>query len=183
MIERTLVILKPDAVKRGLEKEIMSRYKNAGLKIVAQKRLQIERKMAEKHYAATEEQIVGMGMKTLNASKENNKLDEMKIIFGTGEPNKIGTMLRGFMIYFITSGPVVVFVLEGENAVQKVRDITGFTDPSRAAKGTIRGDLGEDSIVKANGEKRAVANLVHASGSLEEAEREIRLWFKPGELK
>ncbi len=181
MIERTLVVIKPDGVKRDLENEITSRYERAGLKIVAKKSLQIDRKMAEKHYAATDEQIVGMGMKTLNASKENDKLDEMVKIFGTDDPKKIGTQLRGFMIDFITSGTVVAMVLEGENAIQKVRDITGFTDPAKADKGTIRGDFGQDSIVKANSEKRAVANLVHASGSREEAEREIKLWF--GEIK
>ena len=181
MIERTLVVIKPDGVRRGLEKEIISRYEKVGLKIVARKTLRIDKIFAEKHYAATEEQIVGMGNKTLNASKENNKIDEMKKIFRTEDPRKIGKMLRDFMINFITSGTVVAIVLEGEDAVQKVRDVTGFTDPPRAEKGTIRGDFGEDSIVKANFEKRAVANLVHASGSREEAKREIKLWF--GELK
>lgn len=183
MIERTLVVIKPDGVRRGLQDEIIFRYKKAGLRILAKKNLTIDKKFAEKHYAATDEQIVGMGTKTLNASKENNRLDEMLKIFGTGDAKKIGTQLRGFMISFITSGPVVAMVLDGEDAVKKVRDVTGFTDPQRAAEGTIRGDLGEDSIVKANSEKRAVANLVHASGSVEEAEREIKLWFKPGELK
>jgi nucleoside-diphosphate kinase len=177
MIERTLVVIKPDGVERGLVDEIISRYEKAGLKVLAKKILRIDKKFAEKHYAATDEQIVGMGLKTLQASKENNRLEEMKKIFGTENPKEIGTLLRRWMIEFITSGSVVALLLEGEDAVQVARKITGYTDPSKAEKGTIRGDFGEDSIVKANLERRACRNLVHASGSKEEAEREIALWF------
>lgn len=182
-MEQTLVVVKPDGVRRGLEKEIISRYEKAGMKVIARKSLKVHRELAEKHYTAGHEQIVGMGQKTLNASKENNKLDEMIKLFGTDDLKHIGTMLREFMLSFITSGPVHAVVLEGEDAVKKVRAITGFTDPARAEKGTVRGDLGQDNILKANSEKRAVENLVHASGSLEEAKFEINLWFSPEELK
>lgn len=181
MNERTLVVVKPDGVRRGLVDEVISRYESVGLKVVAKKSLTIDEEFAGKHYAATDEQMIGMGMKTLNASRENDKMDEMMKIFGSDDPKKIGRMLREFMIKFITSGLVVAVVLEGEDAVKKVRAITGFTDPARAEKGTIRGDLGEDNIVKANSEGRAVENLVHASGTIEEAQREIDLWF--GDLK
>jgi len=80
---------------------------------------------------------------------------------------------------FMTEAPVLAFVLEGENAIKRTREITGATDPSKAANGTIRGDLSDDSGEKADREGRAIRNLVHASGTSEEAEKEIKLWF-PG---
>lgn len=177
VIEKTLIVVKPDGVRRGLVDKIISYYENGGLKVVVKKTLTIDREFAEQHYAATDKQIVGMGNKTLQASKESNKLEEMKRIFGTDDPKKIGTMLREFLVKFITSGPVVAMILEGENAVQKARRITGYTDPSKAEKGTIRGDFGQDSITASNSQKRATENLVHASGNSEEAKREIKLWF------
>lgn len=183
MIERTLVVLKPDAIKKNLEKEIMSRYQKAGLKIIARKEIVPDRKLAERHYAATEEQIVGMGKKTLVAASEAGNLEEMIRIFGTENPRKIGEMIREWSLQFITSGKIVAFILEGENAISVVRKITGFTDPSKAEKGTIRGDLGKDSINRANRERRSAQNLVHASGDPDEAEREIILWFGPKAVK
>ncbi len=79
-------------------------------------------------------------------------------------------------------GPIVAMVFEGFDAVQKSRDLTGHTDPSQARKGTIRGDLGEDSLEVAEKEKRSVRNLIHASGTKEEAETEINLWFDREEI-
>ncbi len=81
---------------------------------------------------------------------------------------------------FMMSGPVVAMIIEGESAVSHVRKITGATDPSKAEKGTIRGDLGIDSQEKADKDKRAIQNLVHASGTPEEAKKEIGLWFPEG---
>lgn len=80
---------------------------------------------------------------------------------------------------FMSSGKIIAFILEGKDAVALTRKITGATDPSKAEKGTIRGDMGIDSQEKADKEDRAIENLVHASGTKEEAEKEIRLWF-PG---
>lgn len=178
MKERTLIIVKPDGMKRKLVGEIISRYEKAGLKIVSMKMMEVKRNFAEKHYPKSKQQILGMGHKTLNAAGE----EEAKRIFGTIDPWKIGLILREWMVKFLISYPVIAFILEGEDAVQLVRKVTGFTDPSRAEKGTIRGDLGIDSIINANREKRATENLVHASGSVEEAEKEIKLWFKKNEI-
>lgn len=180
--ERTLVVIKPDGVERNLIGEILSRYEKGGLKIVAAKIVKIKNSMAAKHCTDSDQQVVGMGNKTLEASKANNMYEQMVRIFKTDDPKKIGLMLRKFMVKFITSGPVFAVVLEGQDAVQKVRKITGFTDPAKAEKSTIRGDLGQDSIIKANSEKRATKNLVHASGTAEEAGKEIALWFKPKEI-
>src|SRR5258708_3386371 len=89
-----------------------------------------------------------------------------------------GRMIVKGLQSYITSGPVVAMILEGEDAIANVRRITGYTDPTKADKGTIRGDLGVDSILVANGEKRPVENLIHASGNPEEAQKEIALWFE-----
>ncbi len=181
-LQRTLVVIKPDGVERNLIGEIISRFEKAGLKVVASKMVKVKVAFAKKHYTDSEEQVLGMGNKTLQASRENNVYDQMVKIFKSEDPKIIGTTLRNAMVKFITSGPVFAVVLEGPDAVKLVRKITGYTDPSKAEKGTIRGDLGQDSITKANMEKRATKNLVHASGTQEEAEKEIALWFKQKEI-
>ncbi len=177
MTERTLVLLKPDALERKLAGKIISRFEEEGFKIVAMKIKKADREMAENHYAASDEQILGMGKKTLEAAGA-----EAKNIFGTDDPREIGKTLRQWSIDFITSAPVVAMVLEREDAIAYARKIGGFTDPSRADKGTIRGDLGEDSILQANREKRTTKNLVHLSGNSEEATNEIALWFSEDEI-
>ncbi|NIO44589.1 MAG: nucleoside-diphosphate kinase [Candidatus Aenigmarchaeota archaeon] len=180
-MERTFIMIKPDAMKRNLTGEILKRYQNAGLKIVAMKMIRPDRKLVEIHYPDTDAQVVGMGKKTLQASIDAGKPENVMKIFGAEEPRKIGLILREWSIKFILA-PIIVMVLEGEGAIQRVRKITGFTDPSKADKGTIRGDLGVDSIERANSEQRATENLVHASGSEEEAKKEINLWFKEEEI-
>ncbi len=162
-MERTLVVIKPDGVKRNLIGEIIKRYEDKGLKVVALKMLQVDEELVKKHYP--DSMIPVLGEKSAKAGTKVDNIEE--------QGRKVLSWLRNF----ITSGPVVAMILEGENAVKKVREITGYTDPSEAEKGTVRGDLGIDSIKKANEEQRPVYNLVHASGSLEEAEREIKIWF------
>ncbi len=176
MMERTLVVIKPDAMKRKLADKIISYYEKEGLKVVAKKEVHLHKDFAERHYQATDEQVVGMGNKTIAASRESGLYEEMIEKFGTDEPKSIGMKLRGWLVDYITSVPVLALVLEGEDAVAKARKITGFTDPKRAEKGTVRGDFGEDSIVDANKEFRPVQNLVHCADA-EGAKRELLLWF------
>ncbi len=178
MMERTLVLCKPDTMRRALIGRIISRFEDAKLKIVGIKMVNVDRTLAEKHYTDSDTQVIGMGNKTLNATGPGR----VKEIFKTTDPKEIGLELIEWMRDFIISTPTVAMVLEGEDSVQKVRAVVGFTDPSKAEKGTIRGDLGIDSIAKANAERRATENLVHASGSVEEAEKEITLWFTASEL-
>jgi nucleoside-diphosphate kinase len=174
-VERTLIIIKPDGMLRA--KQILKYYEKAGLRIIAKKEVRIDKNFAVRHYAATDDQVIGMGNKTIEASRNAGKLGHMKKIFGTDDAKKIGEKLRAWLIEFITSRPVLALVLEGEDAVALSRKVTGFTDPAKADKGTVRGDMGTDSIVKANNDGRPVMNLVHASGNAEEAKREIALWF------
>jgi len=183
MNERTLILVKPDGVERKLTGEIVCRFENSGLKIVAMKMLKPNKELAKKHYPDTKQQLMGMGNKILKATLEKyGSIKKVKEIFKTENPYRIGKILRKWTIDFLISGPVVAFVLEGENAIQKARVISGYTDPSKAEKGTIRRDFGKDSIAKANEKRRAVKNLVHASGSSEEAKKEVRLWFKKNEF-
>lgn len=165
MSQKTLVLVKPDGVTRNLIGEIISRYEKAGLKVVDLKMVTASMDLAERHYTSDPDYIRTLGEKSVAAG---DKVDDVM-----EQGRKIVTSMRKYL----TSAPVVAMVLEGEDAVALVRKITGYTDPSSAEKGTIRGDLGQDSILKANKESRPVYNLVHASGNPEEAESEINLWF------
>jgi len=174
-MERTFVMLKPDAVARGLCGKIISRFERAGLKIAAMKMLVPDKALVSKHYPSDEKWLSAVGGKTLDGYKQYG-LDAEKEL-GTTDPAAIGRMVKGWLVDFICSGPVVAMALEGNHAVENVRKIVGNTVPTLAEAGTIRGDFSADSQDAANKEKRPVKNLVHASGTLEEAEFEIGLWF------
>jgi len=180
MIQRSLVLMKPDAVKRGIVGEILHRFERAGLKIVAMKMVLVDDRLAEGHYTTSDEQIIGMGNKTLADCAKFGLSPVEKL--GTGDPRKVGEMIWKWNLAFLKSGPVLAVVFQGAHAVENIRMLVGPTLPSVAPAGTIRGDFALDSAVAANERGRAIYNLVHASGSVEEAEREIKLWFKPQEI-
>ena len=165
MVQQTLIIIKPDGVERRLTEEIIKRYEAAGLKVVKRKEMMAPLQIVEKHYPMDPDYLKLIGEKTIAAGQAVTSAEE--------QGRKVVTWLRKF----ITSGPVVVLLFEGEDAIKLARKTTGFTDPSTAEKGTIRGDLGTDNILDANREERPVYNLIHASGSEEEAKKEIELWF------
>lgn len=168
MIQQTLIIIKPDGVAGGFTKEIISRYEAANLKVVKRKDMMAPLEIVEKHYPMEPDYLKSIGEKTIAAGQAVKSAED--------QGRKVVTWLRKF----ITSGPIVVLILEGEEAVDVARTVTGFTDPSKAEKGTIRGDLGTDNILDANRQGRPVYNLIHASGSEEEAKKEIKLWFGRG---
>jgi len=180
MAERTMVVFKPDSVERGLVGEIMARFERAGLRIVGSKTLTVTEEFVSHHYPDKPDFLRSMGMKTLENYAEDG-LDPIKEL-GTDDPVKIGSQIRRWNMEFLSRGSVIAFVLEGNHAVANVRRLVGKTIPSMAESGTIRGDYSVDSSILANREKRAVQNLVHASGTVEEAQEEIKLWFKPIEL-
>lgn len=165
MFQRTLIIIKPDGVAGGFTDEIIRRYEQAGLKVVKRKDMLAPLDIVEKHYPMDPGYLRSIGQKTIAAGQKVKSAED--------QGRKVVSWLRKF----ITSGPIVVLILEGEDAVKLARKVAGFTDPSIAEKGTIRADLGTDSILKANREERPVYNLLHASGSMMEAEKEIKLWF------
>ena len=180
MIEQSLVLIKPDGVKRGLIGEILSRFERTGLKIVAAKFTNVSRELGLKHYAKDDEWKTNVGKRNI----EDCKKFGVKVgdVFGTSDPVKIGDMVIKRNAEFLCSGPVLVFVIEGPGAIAKIRLLVGSTFPDTAGVGTIRGDFSLDSSYVAAMNKRTTYNLIHASGTVEEAKEEIKLWFKPNEI-
>lgn len=180
-MEQTLVIIKPDAMQRGIIGDIIMRFERVGLKLVGSKMIMADRDLADKHYPKDREDfIVGMAKKTLENYKEQG-IDPIEDL-GTDDPKEIGLKIQSWLVDYLVSGPVLAFVLEGPHAVEVVRKIVGPTLPSKAAPGTIRGDYSFDSSAMANFGRRPIRNLVHASGDPEEAKFEIGLWFTDNEL-
>jgi nucleoside-diphosphate kinase len=173
--EKTLVIMKPDAMRRGLVGEIVSRLEKVGLKIVDARMVQADEELAKAHYPVTDEWLEGVGGKSLGDYQKYG-LDPMDSL-GTSNAKEIGEMIHQFNMKYLMEVPVVAFVFEGNHSIEIVRKLVGSTLPVLAAPGTIRGDYSTESAIVANAEKRSIENLVHASGSKEEAEREIELWF------
>lgn len=174
-IEQTLVIIKPDGVQRGLVGDILHRFERTGLKIVAMKMVWADKKHVGEHYGADEEYLKSVGQKALDAAVARGKTMKESAL-------EIGQRVRQSNMRYLSVGPVVAFVLEGNTAVQTVRNIIGGTNPLTADIGTIRGDLTIDDFTQADTEGRSVRNLMHASGTVEEAKREIPLWFSKKEL-
>ena len=149
-VERTLVLLKPDAVARGLVGRVISRFEDALLKIVASKMVWMDADLAKRHYFDLEE--------------------------------RFGPAVFTAMAEFMETGPVIALILEGVGAVATTRKLVGSTYPDQAPPGTIRGDFAHMSRDYANARGIAVANLVHASGSPEDAAHEIDVWFAKDEI-
>lgn len=166
-MERAFVIIKPDGVKRNLIGEIIKRFESEGLKVVAIKMMQATEELISKHYP--DSMALGLGKK---AEKSGAIVPDYE---------KRGREVLSWLRVYLTEGPVVPMILEGKDARKKVRQIAGYTDPAKADKGTIRGDLGIDYIKKADVEKRAARNLLHVSDP-EVTEKEIKLWLKPDEI-
>lgn len=180
MIQRSLVLIKPDAVKRGIMGEILHRFERAGLKLVGAKLIAPSTEIAQKHYPNSEEWKRNVGRRTVEDCNKYG-IDLMEN-FGTEDPLVVGEMVKQWNVDYLTSGPVLAIVFEGINAVERVRSLVGDTVPVRAMPGTIRGDFSLDSAISANRRKRSILNLIHASGNVEEASVEIDLWFKPEEI-
>ena len=173
--ERTFVMIKPDGVRKGLIGEIIRRFEQRDLKIVALEMFQPTREQIDTHYPKDEAWIRRLGQKTLGTYATYG-LDAGKEL-GTADDLEIGKMVRKWLVDFMVSAPLVRMVVEGVHAVDMVRKICGATLPYLADVGTIRGDYSADSPAVANSEKRAVMNLVHASETTAEAEHEIKHWF------
>jgi nucleoside-diphosphate kinase len=173
--ERTYVMIKPDGVKKGLIGEIILRFEQRDLKIVALEMFMPTKEQMDEHYPKDENWIRRLGQKTLG-TYEKYGLDPIKEL-GVSEDLVIGKMVRDWLIDYMISAPLVRMVVEGVHAVDMVRKICGNTLPYLADMGTIRGDYSTDSPAVANMEKRAVMNLAHASETSAEAEHEIKHWF------
>ncbi len=158
MKERTLVLLKPDAVSRHLVGKIISRFEEAGLKIIAMKMVWADEEFARQHYGP-------------ELDERYKEVEE-----------KFGRNVRTELVEYLKQGPIVAIVLEGIDAINVVRKIVGSTYPNESPAGTIRGDFAHISKAYANSNDVMVKNLVHASDTPENAKKEISLWFSEKEL-
>lgn len=152
-MERTLILLKPDALQRGIAGEILTRFERVGLKIVATKMQAPDYDHYFKHYETIGQMISRRGQQAFDVTLE-----------------------------LMQAGPVLAIVLEGVEAVAQVRKMVGTTEPKSAIPGTIRGDYAHVSFAHADKNSQGIANLIHASGDPEEAGKEIKHWFSDNEL-
>ncbi len=152
-MERTLIILKPDSLQRGFVGEIITRFERAGLKIVAAKMLQPSAEHYHHHYETISKMISRRGQKAFDVTLE-----------------------------LMQEGPVIAVVLEGVGAVSIVRKMVGTTEPKSALPGTIRGDYAHVSFDHADSQGAGIANIIHASGDVDEAKAEIAHWFSQSEI-
>ena len=173
--EKTLVLVKPDGVRKGLIGEIIRRFEQRDLKIVALEMFQPSFEEMDNHYPKEAAWVTRLGEKTLQ-TYEKYGFDPNED-FGTSEAAKIGPHIRKWLVDYMLSAPLVKMVVQGTHAVDMVRKIAGPTMPYLADMGTVRGDFSNDSPAVANAEKRAIANIMHASGTPEEAAHEIEHWF------
>jgi nucleoside-diphosphate kinase len=178
--EKTVVLIKPDGVKRGLIGEITSRIEKRGLKVIALEMIWATKQQMDDHYPKDEKWIARLGEKT-KATYEKYGYNAKKEL-GTDDNMKIGKMIREWLVEYMTSGPLVKMIVKGIHAVDMVRKLSGNTMPALAEMGTIRGDFSVDSSIAANKGKRSVHNIVHASETPEEAAHEIEFWFTPEEI-
>ena len=175
-MERTLVLIKPDAVKRGLVGEIIKKFERVGLSLEEMKIVNATTEIVEQHYPDDKNWIRSVGKKTLDTYQKYN----LNIVedLGTDDALEVGNLIRRWLIHQITSGPIIAIILSGNHAIEVARKIVGNTVPLFAELGTIRGDFSIDSPDLSTKEKRALQNLIHASATIEEAKREISLWFE-----
>lgn len=167
-MERSFIMVKPDGVARGLTDEIIRRLEAAGLTITAKKEITADAEVVARHYPLNPEYLLTMGHVDVSNWTDEQKQARIDVMRPRVEE----------MQAFIRSGPVVPMIVEGpKGTVAKIRELVGKTNPAEAAPGTIRGDFGEDSYEQADREGRSVKTIIHASGSVEEAEAEIKNWF------
>lgn len=174
-LERSLVLIKPDGVYRGLIGEVIKRFEFHGLKLVGLKLIRANLDLIGKHYKHDVAWLESIGKK----SKESYA--KLGIIVNKKEL-EIGEEIRNLLMDYINSGPIVSMVLEGPHAVEMVKKIVGPTEPKSAPLGTIRGDFSVDSYQLSDSLKRPIKNIIHCSGSSQEAYDEISVWFGPNEI-
>jgi len=164
MYQETLVILKPDALERNLIGAIIKYYEDAGLRVLDLRYFGgVDESLLRRHYP--DNMALSVGLKAQRA------------VPTIRDPEAHGAKVLTSLRKYFSRGPVLAVKIGGEDAIGEVRRVTGYTDPAAAEKGTVRGDLGVDSIEKSTAEGRAVENLVHASGNPQEADAELRLWL------
>jgi nucleoside-diphosphate kinase len=175
MKEKTLVLIKPDAVQRGLVGEILIRFERCGLKIIGMKMCVVDEFTAGQHYMADENWLKSVGEKKKKSIERQGRTT-------TKTELELGNLVRNQLMAFLQKSPVFAIVLQGHNAIAHVRKLVGETSPQFSPAGTIRGDFSFDTFELSDIQNRPLHNLIHASTSIDEANREIAVWFKPQEV-
>jgi nucleoside-diphosphate kinase len=173
--ERSFVMVKPDGVQRSLIGEIVRRFERTGLKLVALKLVLPTEEQCWTHYNKDDAWFESKGVKMV----ESRKLAGLPT---DKAPAEYGKDIVRALVKFMTSGPAVAMIWQGNEAVGIVKKLVGGTEPLTSDVGTIRGDMTLDSYDLSGADERAVRNLIHCSDKPEEAEREINIWFKPEEI-
>lgn len=169
------MLIKPDGVRKGLIGEIIKRFEQRDLKIIALEMFKASSKEIDSHYPKDEKWLTRIGERTTATYQKYGH--DITRDFGTTDLLKIGKTVRKWLVDYMSSAPMVKMVVQGVHAVDMVRKIVGPTMPYLAEMGTIRGDFSADSAISANIEHRAIFNLVHASETPQESKHEIQHWF------
>lgn len=178
--QKALIIIKPDGVQRGLIGRIVSRFEQVGLKIIGLKFEWATEEKVVAHYPETDTWLNNVGNRTLTNYKKKG-LDAIKI-FKTDKAIEIGKIVKSWLIKYFKESPVLIMVAEGYGCIEVVRKLCGNAIPVLAAPGTIRGDFSHDTIDLANEQNRPLKNVVHASDTVEDGEKEVNIWFTNEEL-
>jgi nucleoside-diphosphate kinase len=173
--ERTLVLLKPDAVKRQIVGELITRFERKGLKITALKMILASEAQAGAHYTDSEEWLKDSGERTYNSYLEKGLEPPM-------EARDLALNTRRKLMDGLTAGPLVAIVLQGAHVIEILRKMRGATSPQAADVGTVGFDYSVDSYELADAGDWPIRNIIHASDSAENAEREIKIWFDKDEV-
>jgi nucleoside-diphosphate kinase len=178
--QRALLIIKPDAVKRGLAGTITKRFEQVGLTIIGLKFQKADDKTVIAHYPSTDVWFEKVGQRTLKNCAAKGV--DPKAAFHTDNAVEIGKQVKKWLVTYFQESPVLIMAVEGYECIEIVRKLSGNTIPVMAAPGTIRGDYSHDSIDLANEANRPLRNVIHASDAVEDGEKEVNLWFTPDEL-
>jgi len=178
--QRALLIIKPDGVQRGIIGKIITRFEQVGLKIIGLKFEWVTKEKIIIHYPETDGWFKKVGERTLtNYAKKG--LDAKKV-FKTDNAIQIGRTVKKWLIKYFQESPVLIMALESYDCIEICRKLSGNTIPLLASPGTIRGDFSHDTIDLANEQNRPLRNLIHASDTVEDGEKEIKVWFTLEEL-
>ena len=174
--ERTLILMKPDVLQRQIIGEILSRFERKGFKMVAVKMLNATKAQVGEHYTSEEQYLIETGEKAKKGAEARGQ--------DVSNWNSLewGKIIRDRNIAYLTCGPILAVVLEGPNVVSSVRKVLGSTSPADGDVGTIRADYSFDSYALADVVARSTRTMLHASDSPENAQREIKIWFKESEI-
>jgi nucleoside-diphosphate kinase len=178
-LQRTLVIIKADTIRRKLVGRVIQHFEEAGFDVIAMKMVKPALSLAKKHYTVSKQWKIGVGTKAI--SRFNDVSDAVENL-GTVDALKIGNAIWKWSVDQLSQGPVIVIVLEGDQAIERIKKLAGDTEPANTIPGTIRGKFANDSIIHSQLEKRALFNVIHRSSNVKEAKREIAVWFSSKEI-